>query len=112
LYWKTKLYVALFLAVSGTILVYYGNGIPSFVGGICIIAAALISYMEQKEINAISRVKRAFREAGCPPDEVEEMTKLAIVMLKDGTANWTNFDQIKLSTVVQAISATKKRPPH
>jgi hypothetical protein len=29
-------------------------------------------------------------------------------MLKDGNANWTNFDQIKLSTVVQAISATKK----
>jgi len=68
--------------------------------------------MEQKEINAISRIKGAFRKAGYPPDEVEEMTKLAIVMLKDGNANWTNFDQIKLSTVVQAISATKKRPPH
>jgi hypothetical protein len=104
--------VALFLAISGTILVYYGNGIPSLVGGICILAAALISYMEQKEINAISRIKGAFREAGYPPDEVEEMTKLAIVMLKEGTTNWTNFDQIKLSTVVQAISAVRKRPPH
>jgi len=110
--WKTKLYVALFLAVSGTILIYYGNGISSFAGAICIIAAALISYMEQKEINAISRIKGAFREAGCPPDEVDEMTKLAIVMLKDGTANWTDFDQIKLSTVVQTISAARKRPQH
>jgi hypothetical protein len=87
---------------------YYGNGIPSFVGGICIIVAALLAYMEQKEINAISRIKRAFREAGYPPDEVEEMTNLAIVMLKEGTNNWTNFDQIKLSEVVQAISGTKK----
>jgi hypothetical protein len=110
--WKTKLYVALFLAVSGTILVYYGNGIPSFVGGICIIAAALISYMEQKEINAISRIKGAFREAGYPPDEVEKMTELAILMLKEETADWTNFDQIKLTTIVQTISATKKRPPN
>jgi hypothetical protein len=110
--WKTKLYVALFLAISGTIIIYYGNGISSFVGGICVIAAALISYMEQKEINAISRIKGAFREAGYPPDEVEEMTTLAIVMLKEGSSNWTNFDQIKLSTVVQAISTTKKRAPH
>jgi hypothetical protein len=107
--WKTKLYVALFLAVSGTALIYSGKGISSLIGGICIIAAAIIAYMEQKEIYAISRIKKAFREDGYSPDDVEEMTKLAIVMLKEGTKDWTDFDQIKLSKVVQAISTTQKR---
>ena len=107
--WKTKLYVALFLAVFGTILIFTRNGIPSFVGGICIIAAALLSYIEQKEINAISRIKKAFREEGYTPDEVEEMTKLAIIMLKKETTDWTNFDQIKLSIIVQAISRQPKK---
>jgi hypothetical protein len=37
------------------------------------------------------------------------MTKLAIVMLKEGTTDWTNIDKIKLSTVAQAISTAQKR---
>jgi len=88
---------------------YFRNGIHSLIGGFCIIAAAIIAYMEQKEIYAMSKIKKALREECCSPDDIEEMTKSAISMLKEGTTDWTDFDEIKLSKVVQEISSAQKK---
>lgn len=50
-------------------------------------------------------MKRNLREAGYASNEMEEMAKLAIAMLKDETSDWTNFD---LSSVVKRYQHPKK----
>ena len=66
------------------------------------------------EAKAISRLKNVFTEAGYSSDEVDEMTRLAVVILKEGTTygDWASFGPTKLSTTIQSVMALKgKKPP-
>ena len=68
----------------------------------------------KREANAISRIKNVFNEAGYSPSDVEKLTGLAVVMLKEGTTygDWTAIGPTKLMTTVQAAATLLgKKPP-
>lgn len=69
---------------------------------------------KMREEYAISRLKNVFIGAGYPQNDVEELTKFSVVMLKEGTTygDWTDIGPTKLITTAQAAATLLgKKPP-
>jgi hypothetical protein len=66
-----------------------------------------------REANARARLREIFTQAGNSPAEVEDKTKLAETLLRQGKGNdWTEFGPTKISEIVQGVEALKggRRP--
>lgn len=66
-----------------------------------------------REANARKRIRDIFTQAGNLPAEVEDKTKLAETLLRQGKGDdWPEFGPTKISEIVQGVEALKgKRPP-
>lgn len=66
-----------------------------------------------REANASARLRDIFTQAGNSSAEVEDKTKLAETLLRQGKGyDWTEFGPTKISEIVQGVEALKgKRPP-
>jgi|WetSurMetagenome_2_1015567.scaffolds.fasta_scaffold327109_1 hypothetical protein len=74
----------------------------------------LAAYRAQlnREANARKRLRDIFTQAGNSPAEVEDKTRLAETLLRQGKGNdWTEFGPTKISEIVQGVEALKGRKP-
>jgi uncharacterized membrane protein (DUF106 family) len=106
---------------SDTIVILFLGGGVFLILGIAIILAVFLELANKvkmdeermREMNAITRIKNVFNEAGYSQSDIEELTKLAVVMLKEGTNDddWTSIGPTKLMTTVQAAVALLGKKP-
>jgi hypothetical protein len=97
------------LGALAFIIIVIGLFLPSgAVGNLNALKAQL-----NREANARARLREIFTQAGNSPAEVEDKTKLAETLLRQGKGNdWTEFGPTKISEIVQGVEALKGgRPP-
>lgn len=116
---------ALFFCI-GLILVlfsFYNWGVFLIVGGLIVHYLAdkrakqkswheaneIVPIRKWDEVITVLKIKSTFIEAGYDPNEANEMTRIAVKILKDWSNDWTVIGPTKFAEVIQAVKALRYR---
>lgn len=72
-------------------------------------ANEIVPIRKWDEVIAVLKIKSTFIEAGYDPNEANEMTRIAVKILKDWSNDWTVMGPTKFAEVIQAVKALRYR---
>lgn len=70
-------------------------------------ANEIVPIRKRDEVIAVLKIKSTFIEAGYDPNEANEMTRIAVKILKDWSNDWTVMGPTKFAEVIQAVKALR-----
>ena len=72
-------------------------------------ANEIVPIRKWDEVITVLKIKSTFIEAGYDPNEANEMTRIAVKILKDWSDDWTVMGPTKFAEVIQAAKALRYR---
>jgi hypothetical protein len=72
-------------------------------------ANEIVPIRKWDEVITVLKIKSTFIEAGYDPNEANEMTRIAVKILKDWSNDWTVMGPTKFAEVIQAVKALRYR---